>query len=250
MFKKLLLRNLIFMFIPILIIEASFVFICTELKILDKNQTYELTNLSDIDMFYKINKRNVSINADIDLIYSGFDYSVDNEIKGHYYYYTDGSFVYLFVINNDTSDQIKRGESLSINATLVYDEASSELIKSEYLDYINKGEASLDGYFENIIINQPEYPERRIMFIEYTDLAAVCLIIITIIYLIITVLCPQYNILFSSKGISCSRKKLIKKLDSEMKNRVVSVNGADIITDNYIIKAHISHIKVKKRPAD
>ena len=49
---------------------------------------------------------------------------------------------------------------------------------------MNLGEEALDGYIESVIISQPDYPERRIVLINYTMAVAYILVAITLIYFI------------------------------------------------------------------
>ena len=249
MFRKLLLRNLIFMIIPALIIEASLVFICIQLKSLDENITYQLNSLDDIPVYYRLAKRNVSLNLDYDLVYSGFDMKTDDGIKGRYYYMDTNDKMYLFILTNETSKLIDRGDAVTIKATISEDEASSDFIESEYTNEMKLGNNSLDGYVEKYIVSEPEYPARRIILINYTMAAAIIMVIITVLYFIVAAVFPELNMLFRLKGLASSRKKLIKKLDKEMNDTLISAEGSVYTTDNYIIKANVSYIDIEKRPA-
>lgn len=247
MFRKLLFRNLIFMIIPALIIEASLVFICLQLRSMDENSTYELESLDDVVMYYKLGKRNISFRLDGELVYSGFDMKSDGAVTGHYYYLANDNKMYLFVLNDVATKLINKGNLVRIKATLVEDEAASGFIEKEYTDAMNLGEEALDGYIESVIISQPDYPERRIVLINYTMAVAYILVAITLIYFIASAIFPELNMLFKLRGLASSRRKLIKKLDKEMKDKLESVEGSVYTTEKYIINAKISYIDIKKR---
>ena len=53
--------------------------------------------------------------------------------------------------------------------------------------------------------------------------------------------------LFKLRGLASSRRKLIKKLDKELKDKLESVEGSVYTTEKYIINAKISYIDIKKR---
>ena len=238
------------MIIPALIIEASLVFICLQLRTMDENSTYELESLDDVVMYYKLGKRNVSFRLDGDLVYSGFDMKADNVVTGHYYYLANADRMYLFVLNDAAVSLINKGNPVRIKATLVEDEAASGFIETEYTDAMKIGDEALDGYIESVIISQPDYPERRIVIINYTMAVAYILVAITLLYFIAAAIFPELNMLFRLGGLASSRKKLIKKLDKELKNKLESREGSVYTTENYIIKANISYIDIKKRVTD
>ena len=97
------------MIIPALIIEASLVFICLQLRSMDENSTYELESLDDVVMYYKLGKRNVFFRLDGELVYSGFDMKSDGAVTGHYYYLANDDKMYLFVLNDAATKLINRG---------------------------------------------------------------------------------------------------------------------------------------------
>ena len=65
--------------------------------------------------------------------------------------------------------------------------------------------------------------------------------------MVLKIIFPELNMLFKLRGLASSRRKLIKKLDKELKDKLESVEGSVYTTEKYIINAKISYIDIKKR---
>ena len=223
-------------------------FICTQLGILDKNKTYELADVDDTELYYNVGKTNVSVELGDGLTYSGFDYKVEDKIKGHYFFLPKDSIMYLFILDEDTAYLVNRGKSAGIRATLVEDSAAAKYIESELSEQMDIGEDSLSGYVKEIIISQPDYPYFRIKLIGYVRKLSVYLIAITLLYFILAALIPELNMLFKLGNLAKSRKELISIMDKELSDNLEDVNRSVYTTRDYIIHAYISYINIEKRP--
>ncbi len=183
MFKRTILRNLIYM-IPAFIILMSLFVISSQLSILDDNRIYVLNDISDIQTAFRLGKQNVEIQPDDILYSSGFDVVQGDKVTGSYYYIVDGNRIIFFALSNETIALLDEDRITDkIRVRLVQEDAVINYIESEYNDRLNLGDGALEEYFEPIVLSEVEFPQRRIFLIRLTRICSVFLMIFLVIYI-------------------------------------------------------------------
>lgn len=247
MFKKIVRRNLVALMIPVIIIELMVLYMCMQLSLLDEYKCYKINDISSVDILFKEGEKNITFDLSEKVYPAGFDYVVDKVVKGSYYYSFNGDSIRLFILKKETYDKLSSGKAVSVNARLIQDEAMVSYIKNEYTDSFGLGDNVFDDYIESTIIDEVDYPELKVWAIKVVQVAAFCMLIISGIYTIIALINPALSIGFSNRGMFSSRKELIEVMNTEIEERLDHKEKFLYITEDYVIKAYISHIDITKR---
>lgn len=255
MFTKLLRRNLIAVLIPILIIEVLIILMVFQLNVLEEYSCQRINSLEGVDLLYGEGVQNISFLCEADPEYAGYDeVKSDGEIVGRYYYIYDGDSIRLLVLTDKTYENLKSGGSYDIYGKLVRDDVKIGYIEDALDDELGKmiGQSSdaFKGYIKPIIINEVEYPATKISIIEHSAAVISVVILLTVVYSIVAFACPWIIMGFEYKPAASKRVDAIEILDKEMDEKLESENGNIFTTENFIICAYLSHIKVIKRELD
>ena len=255
MFTKLLRRNLIAVLIPILIIEVLIILMVFQLNVLEEYSCQRINSLEGVDLLYEEGVQNISFLCEEVPEYCGYDeVKEDGEIVGGYYYIKDGDNIRLLVLTTKTYLNLTSGGSYDVYGKLVRDDMKIEHIEDDLDDELAKkiGQSSdaFKGYIKPIIINEVEYPATKIAIIEHSAAVISVVILLTVLYSIVAFACPWIIMGFDYKPAASKRVDAIDILDEEMDERLENENGNVFTTENFIICAYLSHIKVIKREFD
>ena len=247
MFRKILFRNLIFMMIPILVIEVFILFSAMQLSILDDYKCYNLTEIKSAPLFYLEQRLNVSVALPENLKDAGFDHVRNGKKAGSYYYQYNNSSIHLYILSEETVSKLKAGENPgTIYVRLIEDSATARYVENEYSKEIGMDDTMLSNYVDNIIFSEIDYPAMKILILSYVKFICIFLIGFTLLYSVLAMIYPSLNFSFKNKGMFKSRMDLIEILDKELESSDVERKGNTYITDNYTIKAYISRIDISK----
>lgn len=247
MFKRLVRRNLVALMIPVIIIELMVLYMSMQLSLLDEYRCYKVSDLSSVGILYKEGEQNITFDYSGDIHPAGFDYVRDGEVVGSYYYSFHGNGIQLFVLNDDTYKSISSGEKVTINARLMQDEAVTGYVLSEYAKSVELSEDVFDGYVDETIINEVDYPAFKVKIVDIVQIASIALLIVSLLYAIAAFINPVLSLGFKNRGLFSSRKELIETLNNELENRLDHKERFLYITEEYVIRAYISHIYIEKR---
>ena len=252
MFTKLLRRNLIAVLIPILIIEVLIILMIFQLNVLEEYSCHRINTLEGVDLLYEEGVQNISFLCEEVPEYLGFDdVRINDEIAGRYYYLYEGNSIRILVLTDKTYENLKSGGSYDIYGKLVHDDLKNEYIESalseKFEKKVGQNSDAFDGFVKPIIISEVEYPEFKISIIDHSSLVISIIIMITVLYSIVAFACPWIMVGFNYKDVAKKRIDAIEILDREMEESLESEEGNVFTTENYIICAYMSHIKVIKR---
>ena len=247
MFKKIVRRNLVALMIPVIIIELMILYMSMQLSLLDEYRCYEVSDISTADILYREGEQNISFTYSGKLYPAGFDHVIDKKVLGSYYYCFRGNSIQLFILDDKTYEKINSGESVKINARLIRDEATANYIKSEYTEATGLGDDVYDDYIDETIISEVDYPAFKVKIVKIVQYASFVLLVLSCIYTVIALIIPSLSFGFSNKGLFDSRRELIETLDNELENRLDHKERFLYITEDYVIKAYISHIIIEIR---
>ncbi len=247
MFKKIVRRNLVALMIPVIIIELMLFYMSMQLSLLDEYRCYEVNDISTVDILYREGEQNISFDYGGKLYPAGFDHVNEKKTLGSYYYCFRGSSIQLFILNPKTYEELNSGKQVRINARLINDEATISYIKKEYTDITGLGDDVYDGYIDEVIISEVDYPIFKVKIVRIVQIASLVLLILSFVYTLLALVIPTLSFGFSNKGLFGSRKELIETLDNEIENRLDHKDRFLYITEDYVIKAYISRIVISKR---
>ena len=247
MFRRILLRNLISMMVPLIIIEAMILFMAIQLASLDKFRCYNLTDLSMAEILYLEGKTNISIACPDNLKPAGFNFVSGDKVIGEYYYLLTDKGITLFILDPETAAGIKDGSKETLYVKIVKDTVSAKYVEEEYNDELGLGSDTLNGYVSEYVFDEPEYPVVKISILSYIKIIDVIIIAISFIYLVLAALYSFLNFSIRKRGIDISKAELIDVLDDELENHLVEKDGNYYVTEKYEIDAYISYIDIRKR---
>ena len=257
MFRKLLVRNVIAVTVPLVIIEFFVLIIALNLSVLDKYSCYDISAEDNkslevaLEGAFAEGKINVQLNCPENLNPAGFDYVVEGNRDGECFYNYLGDSIRLFILRKDTAEKIKKGECPAIKVTLEKLDTAVSDVTASYQSDISVGNNSMDGYVSEIVVNELSYPAKRIKIIETSKYVAVFMMAFTILYMILAILYPSINICLKIEGDTGGKSvmELIDILDEEMadENTVAFDNGY-YITPNYVVSEFVSYTVIKTEP--
>ncbi|MBR6401949.1 MAG: hypothetical protein IKS48_01030 [Eubacterium sp.] len=258
MFRRLLVRNIIAVTVPLIIIEFFVLIIALNLSVLDKYSCYEISAQdaksleTALEGAFAEGKINVRIDCPENMNPAGFDYVVEGNRDGECFYNYLGDSIRLYVLKKDTAKQIKKGKKPNITARLEKLDSAVKEVTSAYETGVTVGGNALEGFVSEIVVNELSYPAKRIKIIDTTKYVAVFMMAFTLLYMVLAILYPSINICLK---ISCdtggkSRIDFIKIMDEEMANeKTVAFDNGYYITPNYVVSEYASYTEVKIEPA-
>ena len=256
MFTKLLRRNLIAVLIPILIIEVLLILMVFQLNVLEEYSYQRINSLDGVDLLYEEGVQNISFLCEAVPEYCGYDeVNPEGEIVGGYYFIKDGrDNIRLLVLTNKTYQNLKSGGSYDVYGKLVRDdlknETMEEALNKALGDMVGEDQDAFDGYIMPVIISEVQYPAAKIAIVEHSSMVMSVIIMITVLYSIVAFACPWIIPGFDYKPVAPKRLDAIEILDEELGEKLLSENGNVYITENFIINAYLSKIKVMKHEID
>ena len=120
-------------------------------------------------------------------------------------------------------------------------------VKNEYTNTTGLADEVFDGYIDETIISEVDYPAFKVRIVSIVQIASIVLLIFSALYTIVAFINPVLSFGFSNRGMFSSRKELIETMDNEIENRLDHKERFLYITEEYVIKAYISHINIQKR---
>lgn len=244
MFTRIVRRNLIALMIPVIITELLILYMTMQLSLLDEYRCYEISDISNVDIFYREGEQNVSFNFSEMIYDAGFDQVNEDKVEGAYYYSFYGKNIQLFVLTDETAEKLKSGKKTKIAARLIKNDATISYIKNAYTEATGLGEDVYEDFINPIIISEPDFPIMKVKAVEIVQITVIICLIISVLYTIIAFIKPVLFFGFSKKGLFKTRKDLIDTMNNEIENRLDHKEGLLYITEGYIIKANISHIVI------
>ena len=106
---------------------------------------------------------------------------------------------------------------------------------------------TIDGYVDETIINEVDYPAFKVKIVDIVQIASIALLIVSLLYTVAAFINPVLSLGFKNRGLFSSRKELIETLNNELENRLDHKERFLYITEEYVIRAYISHIYIEKR---
>jgi hypothetical protein len=241
--KKLTLKQLIRkMYITRLIIPA--VLLIAIIVILIINPFIKHTapsvvkNLSDIDVLYEQNERNISVNVSVNIpvmYYTGVDYTENGKIKAKIFYTFSNDKCYFFLI---CKDKLKPDTTTltdySFNAHLTHNNNMYEAViasMSEELNFSTEGLRNISCY---TFVNQYDYIHSFESFLIYAIYIFAGIIFIDIILKVVVLFKPHLSIPFLKMRKYGTLKWIYKKAEKEFDNDVISFENKVFLSDHYI----------------
>lgn len=239
-FETILLKNTLAITVPAIAVFLLLVFMFARYPLFDQIQCNSIGNIENvgqrIEELHGAGTTNVKYTAK-NLYYTGFDYYVDGEIEGAYYYMMERSCMLLFLIK--TQNPQMTIDSITIKGAIVKDAVSAEHILNRLTAEAGMDSAWMRQYCCDYLISEPDYPYSFIfmVYVLFYSPIVICVLIFayTLLVWLNPLLYPQSRqlVVYGEPGA------IIEELNLQLCNRLKFRKNNIYITDDYMIVSYL-----------
>ncbi|MBR1816621.1 MAG: hypothetical protein IJ763_07965 [Lachnospiraceae bacterium] len=246
-FERLLLKNTMSIALPAILVLAVFIFMLMRYPVWERTRSTSLDPSDDlyaqVDHIYKSGNINVVLDAE-HLTYAGFDYYVNGEVKGAYYYQLNQDRIMFYIIETKNPEMML--DKNRVRARIIKDKVSTEYILTQLMTDAGFDGKFMDDYYSEYIISECDYPKNYITML-YIMLAApivigVCIVIYTMIVWLAPAIHGQARQLRNYGDVH----SIIEELNLQMQNHMVYKLNNIYITEDYLIVSYLVRTDVIK----
>lgn len=246
-FETLLLKNTLAVTLPAIAVFVVLIFMFMRYPVLDKVHCYDLGNIEDvnerIDFLYSEDMTNVKYIAK-NLHYTGFDYFVDNDRRGAYYYSLENDQLIIFLVRTEKPEQTI--SQIELKGKIIKDSISTNHIMNQFANMNGLDVELLQDYCSEYIISEPDYPYAYIALVYVIFALPVVICILIFIYTVMVwsnpVMHPQARQL-EEYGEPAA---IIEELNIQLAGHIVFRRNNIYITDDYMIVNYLTRTDVIK----
>lgn len=235
-FERLLLKNTLAIALPAMVVFLVLIILFSKHPLFKQVKCVTVADMenyeANIGQLYLDNTTNVEVTV-TDLYYTGFDYYVDGEIKGAYYYSTVTDKMTLYLIN--TKEPLSYIEKTVVKGKIIRDNISTEHIINR-LATENDMEAELiKGYCFDYIISEPDYPHSYIIMLYVFFLMPIMVCSLILVYTVVIWYNPSIHTQSKQLAEYGDIKTIIEELNVQLKNHLLFKKNNIYITKDYMI---------------
>lgn len=246
-FERLLLKNTLAIALPAIVVLFVLFILLTRFSVfsqirsmnIDDYESYEV----GVENLYLNKTTNVTVTLK-NLYYTGFDYYVDGEIEGAYYYTMEKDKFCLVLIDTKAPEMFI--ESLKIKGKIIKDNIAANHIMDSFARENNVDQALLEGYCFDYIISEPDYPHSYIVMLNVFFAIPIILAILIILYTIIVWFNPKLHSQCKQLEQYGEIEAIIEEIDSQLRNQLLFKKSKIYITRDYMIVNYFHRTDVIK----
>lgn len=246
-FQKLLLKNTMAIALPAIVVLLVLFLLSTRYPVFDQIKCTDLGQFAEyedgIKELYETGKTNVSATVH-DLYYTGFDYYVDGDIEGAYYYSMEKDKLCIYLLATDNPKSYI--EKTEIKGKIIKDNIAANHIIGRFADDSNIDADLLEGYCLDYIVSEPDYPHSYIMML----CVFFCIPIIVAVLIIIYTIIMWFNPIMHSQCKQLAQygeiKDVIDELNIQLKHQLVYKKDRIYITKDFMIVNYFHRTDVIK----
>ena len=220
------------MMLPIMVLLLVLIFVGVRYSLFYAVQCYELTKIEPIEDQY---------NAE-NLYYTGYNYLVENKIKGAYYYcFEDDHMVFLLIKTKQPQNSI---DKRTVKGRIVKDEVVTDHIIA---GLSKNGEVPmniLDGFYDSYVISEPDFPYVY-TGIAYIIVAALSMLYVFVLAYVVRLWMRPYKNPQAKKLRAYGRRSaVIEQLNTELRDKLYFHYHGIYVTDNFLVATYWFHTDV------
>lgn len=246
-FHMFVIKNTIAITLPAIGVFLVLIFMFMKYPVFDRVRTNKMGNIEHVGdrlaTLYASDTRNVEYTAH-DLYYTGFQYHVDDKMKGAYYYSIQGDELLLYLV--ETKDPKIHIDKLTVKGRIVKDASSTEYIMSQLAAQSGMDVQLLKQYACVYIISEPDYPRAFITMLYVIFFLPVVLCILIFSYTLLVWVQPALHSQVRQLAVYGDPAVMIKEINAELAYHLLFHYNNIYITDNYMIISHITKTEVIK----
>ena len=238
-FERLLIKNTLAVAIPAMIVLVVFIFMLMRYPVWERTKSTPLEQTSgmyeQLEHIYKSGNTNVETEIG-EALYAGFDYYVNGEIKGAYYYQLDKDRIIFYIIETTNPDMTIKHKK--INARVIKDNVSTDYILTQLMSKAGFDKDFSDDYYSEYIISECDYPKNfiRMLYLLFAApiVIGVCILIYTVLVWVNPVLHGQARQLRSYGDVHA----IIEELNLQLANHLAYKINNIYVTEDYLIVSY------------
>lgn len=246
MFQKILIRNLIFMMLPIFVMILVIEGVHYELLKLPAFQTYDMATVTDAERMHIMGRTNIELSP-VAWKSAGFSYEEDDESVGEYGYIRVENQLYLVALKNSEIEKLENNPEKKINFKIVKDSATSSYVSSVYAKELKQDEDSMKDFVSPYILDQMQFPTLRILAMKIMLYAGLVILTLFFVYTVLCMLFPLVNVQTKCLDKYRHKAKAFAEIDQELSDNILFDEMGIIITEHYCMIVRISRIEVERR---
>ena len=244
-FEIIMIKNTLAMMLPIMVLLLVLIFVGVRYSLFHVVQCYELTKIEPIEdqiaQLYSDGTTSVRYNAE-NLYYTGYNYLVENKIKGAYYYcFEDDHMVFLLIKTKQPQNSI---DKRTVKGRIVKDEVVTDHIIA---GLSKNGEVPmniLDGFYDSYVISEPDFPYVY-TGIAYIIVAALSMLYVFVLAYVVRLWMRPYKNPQAKKLRAYGRRSaVIEQLNTELRDKLYFHYHGIYVTDNFLIATYWFHTDV------
>ncbi|MBQ8318133.1 MAG: hypothetical protein IJX85_07320 [Lachnospiraceae bacterium] len=214
---------------------------------LDKLECEDITGVADysgrLQVMYESDTRLVEYDAK-NLYYTGYDYYVDDELAGAYYYSTENGYMDLFIIETDHPESFI--EAHHVKGEIIMDNISVNHIVSKLAAAAGIKQELVESYYSKYVISELDYPTGYIAMMYVLCLAPAVLCALLLLYVLLVFINPAMHSQAAQLSVYGDVRQVIRDINYELKKKLLYKRENVYITNNFMIVSYMLKTEVIK----
>ena len=240
-FQRLLMKNTLAIAIPAIAVFVILTFMFARYPLLDRIQCHSIATMTDADitlgLMYAEKTTNVEYSAE-NLHYTGFDYYVDGELSGAYYYTKVGGKYLMLLVKTD-NPPMKIDEKL-VKGRIKKDKLTADHIVTGFALESGMDPALVENMTSDYVISEPEYPYAYVIMIYVFFAMPAFVALIIVIYTLLVCIQPSMNTQARQLREYGDPAEVIAEINSEMRRKLLFRKNNIYVTENYLVVSYLS----------
>lgn len=244
-FEMIMMKNTLAMMLPIMALLLVLIFVGVRYSLFNVVQCYEITDVEpasdQIEKLYENKMTSVRYDA-VNLYYTGYDYLVENKIRGAYYYCFEDDHMLFFLISTKAPENII--ERKTVKGRIIKDEVVTDHIIAGLSKNGDVPMEILDGFYDSYVMSEPDYPYVY-TGIAYIIVAALSMVYVFVLAYVVRLWMHPYKNPQARKLRAFGRRSVvIEQLNEEMWDKLYFKYHGIYVTDTYLIASYWFHTDV------
>lgn len=246
-FQMLLLKNTFAVVGPAIAVFLVLSIMLMKYPIFDGLECEDISGIADyngrIQIMYESDTKLVTYQAK-NLYYTGYNYYIDEKIKGAYYYSTDNGYMNFYLI--ETTQPESFIEEYKVKGEIIKDNVSVSHIVDKLVSASGIKEEIVEGYYSDFVISELDYPTAYIGLVYVLGLSPAIVCSLIILYTLMIIINPSMHSQAAQLEKYGKTKQVIKELNDELNKKLIYKRENVYITHNYLVISYLLKTEVVK----
>lgn len=246
-FQRLLFKNTFAVVVPAIAVLLVLSVLLLRYPIFDRLECQDISGVADyngrLQTMYEADTRLVTYEAK-NLYYTGYDYYIDDKLKGAYYYSIENGDMNFFIIETEAPESFI--EEYIIKGEIIKDNISVPHIVNKLASTAGIKEELVENYYSYYVISELDYPGAYISLIYLLCLSPAIICGLIILYTLMIMINPAMHSQTEQLQNYGNVRQEIREINAELKEKLLYRNENIYITHNYMIVSYLLKTEVIK----